>query len=159
MGLFDSISSGISNIASKAVKGIKKTAKTVKKGIKSQFNQRNLKGFKRGFGMAGRALQAPQKFIEKNDPLAKQMGDFGGLSPITLGSAIALGIPTSVGYLEELAVDSDKQRKIRSGDADEIMNLGFAGLGLLPVGSAGKVLKRGKKAGKGLVKGAMKALK
>ena len=121
------------------------------------FNKNFGRDFKKGLGMGGRILQAPMKYIEKNDPLAKKMGDFGGFSPITLGSSIALAIPTSVGYLEELAVDKKKQKKIREGDADEIMNLGFAGLGLIPAGgSGGKVVKSGVKS---LSRGAGKTAK
>lgn len=120
------------------------------------FNKNFGRDVKKGVGMAGRILQAPMKYIEKNDPLAKKMGDFGGLSPITLGSSIALAIPTSIGYLEQLSVDKKKQKKIREGDADELMNLGFAGLGLIPAGGGGGLAKS---AGKSVARGVGKTAK
>jgi len=165
MGFFDSIGSafssavkGVKSAGEKAVKGVKRGGEKFVKGAKrAGFNKNFGRDFKRGFGMTGRALQAPMKWVEKNDPIAKKMGDFGGFSPITLGSSIALGIPTSVGYLEELAVDKKKQKKIREGDADEIMNLGFAGLGLVPMGSgAGGAAKSG---GRAVARGASKGVK
>lgn len=153
MGFFSSISSGISSVASKATKGIKsgvsKVAKGVKtgaskvaKGVKSGaqkagFNKNFGRDFKKGFGMVGRALQVPEKFIAANDPLGKKMGAFGFLSPMTLAGSIATAPLSSVGFFEELAVDKKKQKKLRSGDMDTIIDTSLAPLGLIPLGGVG----------------------
>jgi len=153
MGFFDSIGDWfkgagqtIAKPFKRAVKGIKSGVGKAIKGIKNTFDDKFVKGFKKGFGMVGKALQEPAKWIKKNDPLAPLMGDASFLSPISLVADIGLAPVTGVGYLEQLAVDDKLQKKLKSGDADTIMDTAFSGLSLIPMGSISKL-------GKGIAKG------
>jgi len=184
MGLFDSIGDfftktipktakkaarGLKSVAGKAARGIKTAVKTVKKGVKEigdnveQFGE--ARAWKEGFKKAGQLVQAPMKAIEKWDKekgLGKHMGDFSGFSPLTLGSSIALSVPTGVGYFTELIGNEKKQKKIASGNMDEIMNASFAGLGVVPLGAVGsgvKAVGRGGKAGVKALRGLGKGIK
>ena len=183
MGLFDSIGDfftktipktakkaarGIKSVAGKAVRGVKSAVKEVKKGVKEigdnveQFGE--ARAWKEGFKKAGQLVKAPMKAIEKWDKekgLGKFMGAFSGFSPLTLGAGAALAIPTGVGYFTELIGNEKKQKKLASGDADEIMNASFNALGVVPLGAVGsgvKAVGRGGKAGvkglRGFLKGA-----
>lgn len=135
MGLFSRIRKSIKRATNKVSKGIKSTAKKTVKGLKKAgFNSRFGTDFAKGFAMTGRALQQPEKFITKNDPLAKKMGGAGFLSPISLAGSIVTAPLTSIGVFEELAADKKKQKKLRSGDADTITDVALAPLGLIPVG-------------------------
>lgn len=156
MGLFDDIGSSLSKVGRTITKGVKRGAGGAVKGLKrAGFNRKFGKGFKKGFGMVGKALQAPQKFIEKNDPLAKKMGSFGAFSPLTLASSIALAPITTTGFLEQLAVDDKLQKKLKSGDTGVITDLALAPLSYIPAGGAGKSILRGgaKSTGKRAIKG------
>lgn len=163
MGLFDSIGSSFSNLGRKITKGIKRGTKGAVKGLKKAgFNKNFGRDFKKGFKMGAKALQAPQKFIESKDPLRKKMGDFGAFSPISLASSIALAPMTTTGFLEQLAVDDELQKKLKSGDTDTITELAFAPLSYIPAGGVGKSLtKSGAKAGikAGSKRGARGAIK
>jgi len=157
MGIFDTIGSAVSSVASKAYKGVKSTGEKAVKGVKrgagkvakgaksAGFNKNFMRSFQKGLAKAGRILQAPQKFIRKNDPIAKKMGSFGDFSPISLASSIALAPITTTGMLEELAGSKKKQKKLRSGDADTITDLALAPLSYLPAGGASKGAKLGSK--------------
>jgi len=145
MGLFDSFVSSIKNTAEDVGKGIKRGAGKLVKGAKRNvFNKSFGKGFMRGMRTVGRALQVPAKTIQANDPLAKKMGGAGFLSPISLGTDIALAPITGIGYLEELAGDRGLQKKLASGDPNTIVDTAFAGLSLVPMSGASKVAKKGK---------------
>ena len=138
-----SIGEGIKRGLGKTVKGIKSGAGKVMKGIKNQVLTKGFgRGFMHGLRTVGRALQLPAKTIQGNDPLAKKMGGAGFLSPISLGTDIALAPVTGLGYLEELAGDRNLQKKLARGDADTILDTTFAGLSLVPVGQASKVGKK-----------------
>jgi len=142
MGFFDSIVSAVSSPFKKVVKGIKSGTGKVIKGVKNQFGNNFKKGFQKGLRTVGKALQAPAKFIKDKDPLAKKMGGAGFLSPQSLLADIALAPVSGVGYLEELAGSPDKQRKLRGGDLDTILDTSFAGLSLVPMGLVGKGAKK-----------------
>ncbi len=162
MGLFDRIKKGVKSFGGKIAKGIKRGAKVVTKGVKrvvtSKFMKDFVKGFKIGFGAVGKLLQKPEEWIRKHDPLGKKMGSFGAFSPISLGSAILLAPITGIGYLEQAMVDKKLQKKIREGNPDEIMNLTFSALALVPLGAGSKILKEGqKKLVKPVVNGISKA--
>tara|TARA_R100001015_G_C4630186_1_gene191626 strand:+ start:2178 stop:2687 length:510 start_codon:yes stop_codon:yes gene_type:complete len=167
MGLFDDIGSFFSKTAKKAVKGIKRLGKKVVKGVKKGAKVLkseveglgNPEAWKQGLVLAGKALQAPQKAVEKWDPLRKKMGDFGGFSPISLATGIITAPISGAGYFSQMAGDKKLQKKLKSGDADTIMDTAFAGLGLLPagaIGAGGKAVGRGAKALKRGIKGLRK---
>jgi hypothetical protein len=160
MGFFDSIGSFFSNTAKKVVKGIKRGAGKALKGLKSAGRTivsevkglKNPMAWKQGVMKAGKWLQAPAKAVEKWDKkhgLGKHMGDFSGFSPMTLATSIATAPVSGAGYLTQMTVDKKLQKKLKSGDADAIMDTAFSGLSLLPagaIGSAGKLLGKAGKA-------------
>ena len=159
MGFLGRIKKGIKSAGNKIVKGVKRTAGKTVKGLKSAgFNKNFGKDFMKGFAMAGKALQAPEKFITQNDPLAKKMGGFGFLSPISLAGSILTAPLTSVGIVEELIGSKKKQKKLKSGDADTITDLALAPLGLIPIGGGSAVKSAGKSVGKRLVSGVGRGL-
>jgi len=162
MGFFDSITSigeGLKRGLGKTVKGIKAGSGKIMKGIKNQVLTKGFgKGFMKGLKKVGRALQLPAKTIQGNDPLAKKMGGAGFLSPISLGTDLALAPISGVGYLEELAGDRNLQKKLASGDPNTILDTAFAGLSLVPVGQASKVGKKLARGAKGGIKKAGRAL-
>jgi hypothetical protein len=159
MGLFDSIGNVVKNVASDIGKGVKRGAGKVIKGAKRNvFSKGFGKGFMRGMRTVGRALQLPAKTIQANDPLAKKMGGAGFLSPISLGTDIALAPITGIGYLEELAGDRGLQKKLASGDPNTIIDTAFAGLSLVPMSGASKVAKKLGRGAKGTVKKVGRAL-
>ena len=154
MSLFDKIKKGVKQGFGKITKGVKRTTgKTIKGLKKAGFNKNFGRDFMKGFAMTGRALQQPEKFIQKIDPLAKKMGSVGFLSPISLAGSIATAPLTSVGVLEELAGSKKMQKKLKSGDVDTITDVALTPLGLLPVGAGGAVKSVGKKVGKSIARG------
>jgi len=171
MGLFDSIGSfftkTIPSVAKKAVKGIKRGAGKAVKGIKSAGKTiasevkglGNPEAWKQGVMKAGKWLQAPQKAIEKIDPLRKKMGDFGGFSPISLATGIITAPISGAGYLTQMTVDKKLQKKLKAGDADTILDTTFAGLGLVPAGAFGAGAKAVGKGGRAFSKGVKGVLK
>lgn len=185
MGLFDDIgdfftktipktvkkaAKGVKSVAKTAVKGIKSGVKEIKRGVKEigdnveQFGEK--RAWMEGFKKAGELVQKPAKAIAKWDRekgLGQYMGSVGSaFSPLTLASSIALAPVSGVGYFTQLIGDKKKQKKLASGDVDEIMDAGFSALGVIPAGSVGagvKAVGRGGKAvaravGKGLSRGA-----
>lgn len=145
------------------IKGLKKGGKKVMGGIDKagQVVQqlKNREVWEDGARKAGKILQAPMKAIRENDPLAKKMGAAGGFSPISLGAGLILGPAEGFGSLTDLTVNKKRQKKIREGDAGEIIDTALAGVSVLPIpGSMGKGLVRGsakagaKAIGKGLVR-------
>ena len=151
MSLFGKITKGIKKGVKKIGKGIKgATGKTVK-GLKAAgFNKNFGRDFMKGFASVGKALQVPEKFITKNDPLRKSLGF---LSPISLAGSILTAPLTSVGVLEELAGSKKMQKKLKSGDVDTITDVALTPLGLLPLGGGGAVKSVGKKVGKSIARG------
>lgn len=154
MSFFDKIKKGFKKGVGKITKGIKQaTGKTVKGLKRAGFNKNFGRDFAKGFSMVGKALQAPEKFITKNDPLRKLMGPVGFLSPISLAGSIATAPLTSVGVVEELIGSKKKQKKLKSGDVDTITDLALAPLGLLPIGGTGAIKSAGKSVGKSISRG------
>ena len=130
-------------------KGVKKTLVKTEKGLKKAgFNKNFGRDFKKGFLMTAKALQMPQKFIEENDPLAPALG---GFSPLGLAASFGLSPLTTIGFLEELAVNPDLQKKLKDGDFETILNLTTAPLAFIP-GSGSAGAKGGKKAVKSIAK-------
>ena len=130
-------------------KGVKRTLVKTEKGLKKAgFNKNFGRDFKRGFLMTAKALQMPQKFIEENDPLAPALG---GFSPLGLAASFGLSPLTTIGFLEELAVNPDLQNKLKNGDFETILNLTTAPLAFIP-GSGSIAGKGGKKALKAAAK-------
>jgi len=165
MGFFDKIKRGITRTTSNAVKGIKrgtdKAIKGVKKTLEKEFEPKAFdKGFRKGFQIPADIIMEPQRFVERNDPLYKSAG---GFSPISFGSSILTAPLTSTGTLMKFAVNKDMQRKLRQGDADTIIDLATAPLGLIPLGGGGaqaaeEVVETGAKTGaKQIAKSAAKS--
>ena len=126
-------------------KGIKRTLVKTEKGLKKAgFNSNFGKDFKKGFLKVAQALQKPQAWIESNDPLAPYLS---GFSPLGLAASFGLSPITTIGFIEELSVNPDLQKKLKDGDFETILNLTTAPLAFMPTGSAGaKVGKKGLKA-------------
>ena len=154
MGLFSKLKKGFKKGVGKITKGVKQGVGKTTKGLKKAgFNKNFGRDFARGFASVGKALQAPEKFITKNDPLAKMMGPVGFLSPISLAGSIATAPLTSVGVLEQLAADKKMQKKLKSGNVDTITDVALTPLGFLPIGGAGAIKSAGKSVGKSLARG------
>jgi len=122
-------------------KGVKRTLVKTQKGLKKAgFNSKFGRDFKRGFLMGAQALQKPQAWIEQNDPLAPYLS---GFSPLGLAASFGLSPLTTIGFLEQLAVDKDLQNKLKNGDFETILNLTTAPLAFMPTGNvAGKAGKK-----------------
>ena len=170
------VSKGVQRNLNKVAKGIKKipgadrALKGLKRGVKKAMGKVNLAGevlkqlknkevWESGVKKAGKILQAPMKAIRENDPLAKKMGKFGGFSPISLGAGIVLGPAEGAGNLLDLSVNKKRQKKLKEGDAGEILDTALSGLSVVPIpGNIGKGLVRGgvkagaRAAAKGLVR-------
>jgi len=151
MGLFDRINKGFKSVGS-SIK--KETKKAEKKLNKAGFNKNFGRDFQKGFAMTGRALQEPEKFIAKNDPIGKKMGGASFLSPIQLATGIITAPISSIGYFEELAGDPKLQKKLRQGDMDTVINTSLAPLGLIPM-SLGSSAE--KSVAKGVAEGGLKS--
>lgn len=181
MGLFDDIgdfftktipktvkkaAKGVKSVAKTAVKGIKSGVKEIKRGVKEigdnveQFGEK--RAWEEGFKKAGQLVQAPAKAIAKWDRekgLGQYMGSVGSaFSPLTLASSIALAPVSGVGYFTELIGNKKKQKKLASGNVDEIMDAGFSALGVIPAGGVGAGVKAVGKAGKGVARAVGKGL-
>lgn len=155
---------GVKSIGSTAVRGLKSAGKTAVRGLKSAGETikseveglANPEAWKQGLKIAGKVLQAPAKAVEKFDKekgLGKYMGDFSGLSPLTLATSIATAPISGAGYLTNLAVDKKLQKKLRSGDAGTIMDTAFSGISLVPISAVGSGVKAVGRGGKAVIKG------
>ena len=137
MGFFSDTFNTFKSVGSKIGNSVsnigKKTTKTLRD---AGFNKNFGRDFKKGFGMVGKALQEPQKFIDKNDPTGGVLG---------FGASFALAPITGVGYLEQLAVDDKLQYKLTSGDPQTIMDTTFSSLSIIPTGSLLSKASKGKK--------------
>ena len=137
---------GIKEGAEFTVKGVKRTVVKTQKGLKrAGFNSDFPRDFKRGFLAGARALQLPQKFIDEHDPLKPYLG---GFAPIGFAASFGLSPITTIGFLQELSVNPDLQKKVRDGDVETIAQLALAPLAFLPPGGGtiGKTIA--KKSGK-----------
>lgn len=147
MGLFSDTFNTFKSVGSKLGTSISSIGKKTRNTLRDAgFNKNFGRDFKKGFGMVGKALQEPQKYIDKNDPTGGVLG---------FGASFALAPITGVGYLEQLAVDDKLQNKLTSGDPQTIMDTTFSGLSIIPVGSILSKTSKGKqgiKALKGLMK-------
>ena len=145
------------------IKGIKKSGRKImdkidKAGqVVQQFKNREV--WVDAAKKAGKILQAPMKAIRENDPLAKKMGAASGFSPISLGAGLILGPAEGAGSLIDLSVNKKRQKKLKEGDAGEIIDTALSGVSVLPIpGTMGKGLIRGgakagaKAVGKGLMR-------
>jgi hypothetical protein len=137
---------GIKEGAQFSVKGVKRTLVKTQKGLKrAGFNENFGRDFKKGFLMTAKALQKPQQWIDDHDPLKQYLG---GFAPIGFAASFALSPITTIGFLEQLAVDPDLQKKVRDGDIETIAQLALSPLAFLPPGGGtiGKTIA--KKSGK-----------
>ncbi len=137
---------GIKEGAEFTVKGVKRTVVKTQKGLKrAGFSKNFARDFKKGFLLGARALQYPQKYIDEHDPLKPYLG---GFAPIGFAASFGLSPITTIGFLEQLAVDPALQKKVRDGDVETIATLALAPLAFLPPGggSVGKAIA--KKSGK-----------
>jgi len=129
-------------------KGVKRTLVKTEKGLKKAgFNKNFGRDFKKGFLMGAQALQKPQAWIDSHDPTAPYLG---GFSPLGLAASFGLSPLTTIGFIEEMAVNPELQQKVRDGDFQTILDLSLSPLAFMPTGSAGA--KGGKKALKVAVK-------
>lgn len=170
MGLFDFFS----NVGEKIVSGVKSLGtkiedtavglgKKISKGFDTAKEVVNEMGkaetWERGTKMAGDWLRAPQKWVEEHDPLAKKMGDFGALSPISLTSSLFTAIPSSAGYLLGFA-DKKQRDKLEKGDPETIASTVMSGIGVIPMpggGLAGSAVKGGARGARALGKAVAKS--
>ena len=137
---------GIKEGAEFTVRGVKRTVVKTQKGLKrAGFDKNFARDFKKGFLLTARALQYPQKYIDEHDPLKPYMG---GFAPLGFAASFGLSPITTIGFLEELAVNPDLQKKVRDGDVETIAQLALAPLAFLPPGGGtiGKTIA--KKGGK-----------
>jgi len=153
----ENVGKNIERTASKAIRGIKEGSQFMVKGVKrtlvktqkglkrAGFNSNFGRDFKKGFLAAARALQYPQKYIDEHDPLKPYLG---GFAPIGFAASFGLSPITTIGFLEELSVNPDLQKKVRDGDVETIAQLALSPLAFLPPGggSVGKAIA--KKSGK-----------
>jgi len=167
MGFFSNIANKVKNVVkgvkrtgSNIVKGVKKTAMNVVKGVKrgakflgelkwNDFSKpevwkkaiiRNEQNYRKLVGMLG-----------KIDPSAKKLGGFSPLQ--TVGEVVA-ALPLATAYFMRTAVDEKRQKRLKSGNPDEILDAGIAGLSFVPFGYVANKIKGGKTALKQLVKNA-----
>lgn len=176
MGLFDFFE----NIGKKVVSGVKSLGNKIETGVSSLGNKisktlnlkKNLEKAKdvfnemgkaetweRGTKQAGEWLQAPQKWIQEHDPLAKKMGDFGALSPLSLVPSLFTAPFSGAGYLLGFA-DKKQRDKIESGDPETIANTAMSALSVIPMpggGAAGSAVRGTAKGGRALGKAVMKS--
>ena len=137
---------GIKEGAQFTVKGVKRTLVKTQKGLKrAGFNSDFARDFKKGFLLTAKALQKPQKFIDEHDPLKPYLG---GFAPIGFAASFALSPITTIGFLEQLAVDPALQKKVRDGDVETIATLALAPLAFLPPGGGTVGRTLAKKSGK-----------
>jgi len=153
----ENVGKNIERTASKAIRGIKEGGEFLVKGskrvlVKTQkglkragFNSNFGRDFKKGFLAAARALQYPQKYIDEHDPLKPYMG---GFAPIGFAASFGLSPITTIGFLEELSVNPDLQKKVRDGDVETIAQLALAPLSFLPPGGGTIGRTIAKKSGK-----------
>ena len=137
---------GIKEGAQFTVKGVKRTLVKTQKGLKrAGFDKNFARDFKKGFLLTAKALQKPQKFIDEHDPLKPYLG---GFAPLGFAASFGLSPITTIGFLEQLAVDPALQKKVRDGDVETIATLALAPLAFLPPGggTVGKTIA--KKSGK-----------
>jgi hypothetical protein len=170
MGLFDFFS----DVGSKIVKGVSSLGTKIENEAVG-IGQKISKGFDKakevveemgkgetweeGAKLAGKWLRAPQKWVEENDPLAKKMGDFGALSPLSLGASLFTAIPSSAGYLLNFA-DKKQRDKLSEGDPETIASTVMSSVGVIPMpggGLAGSAVKGGAKGARALGKAVMKS--
>ena len=159
MGFFSDTFDTFKSVGSKIGKGLSNIGKKTRNTLRDAgFNKNFGRDFKKGFGMVGRALQEPQKWIDRNDPTGGVLG---------FGSSLILAPITGTGYLEQLAVDEELQDKLKSGDAQTIMDTTFSGISIIPapggglLGAGARATMKGgtavsKAVGRKLAKGAIK---
>lgn len=150
--LGNKIESGVVSLGQKASKAFDKTKEVVEEMGKGET-------WEQGAKLAGKWLRAPQKWVEENDPLAKKMGDFGALSPLSLASSIFTAIPSSAGYLLNFA-DKKQRDKLEAGDPETIASTVMSGIGVIPMpggGLAGSAVRGGARGARGLGKAVMKS--
>ena len=170
MGLFDFFS----DIGSKIETGVKSLGKKIEstavglgqkiskgwdtaKGVVEEMGKGET--WERGTKMAGDWLRAPQKWVEEHDPLAKKMGDFGALSPLSLASSLFTAIPSSAGYLLGFA-DKKQRDKLEAGDPETIASTVMSGIGVIPMpggGLAGSAVRGTARGGRAIGKAVMKS--
>jgi hypothetical protein len=142
MGFFSKLGNTFKSIGSKIGKGISNIGIKTRNTLRDAgFNKNFGRDFKKGFGMVGKALQEPQKYIDKNDPTGGVLG---------FGASLALAPITGIGYLEQLAVDDKLQNKLASGDAKTIMDTTFSGISIIPVPGGGLLGEGARGASKGI---------
>tara|TARA_Y100000401_G_scaffold45687_1_gene35082 strand:+ start:1260 stop:1787 length:528 start_codon:yes stop_codon:yes gene_type:complete len=144
-GIGEKILDAGQEIGRKVSKGFDKAKEVVEEMGKGET-------WEEGAKLAGKWLRAPQKWIEENDPLAKKMGDFGALSPLSLGASLFTAIPSSAGYLLNFA-DKKQRDKLEAGDPETIASTVMSGVGVIPMpggGLAGSAVKGGAKGARAL---------
>ena len=153
----ENVGKNIERTASKAIRGIKEGSQFMVKGVKrtlvktqkglkrAGFNSNFGRDFKKGFLAAARALQYPQKYIDEHDPLKPYLG---GFAPIGFAASFGLSPITTIGFLEELSVNPDLQKKVRDGDVETIAQLALSPLAFLPPGGGTIGRTIAKKSGK-----------
>ena len=153
----ENVGKDIGRTASKAIRGIKEGSQFMVKGVKRTLvkTQKGLKragfdknfgrDFKKGFLMGAKALQKPQQWIDEHDPLKQYLG---GFAPIGFAASFGLSPITTIGFLEQLAVDPALQKKLKDGDVETIATLALAPLAFLPPGGGSVAKTIAKKSGK-----------
>ena len=97
-------------------------------------------------------LEAPAKLVKEIDPLRKtKLGDF---SPISLAADIVTAPQQSIATIGRAIADKDRQKQLKSGNIDEIVNLALAPAAFIGTG----VYSGAYQAGKSAVTGAKKEI-
>lgn len=163
-------------------RGIKQTAEKVGKGVKavSDFGRkvgfvnqlpspkeiRELEKKNKGKTTAGKFLsvfgdsatrtfknlEAPAKLVKAIDPLAKTK--LGGFSPISIGADIITAPQQAIATVGRAIADKDRQKQLREGNLEEIVNLALAPTAFIGTG----VYSGAYQAGKSAVTGAKKEI-
>jgi len=156
MGFFSNIANKFKNVGKGIKRGFTNVVKGVKRGAKflgdikwSDFKKpevwkkaviKNEENYKKLVGMLG-----------KIDPSAKKLG---GFSPLQTVGEIVGALPLATAYFMRASVDEKRQKRLREGNPDEILDAGISGLSFVPFGYVANKIKGGKTALKQLVKNA-----
>jgi len=79
-------------------------------------------------------LEAPAKLVKAIDPLRKTKLGKAGFSPLSLGADIITAPQQSIATVGRAIADKDRQKQLREGNIDEIVNLALAPAGFIGTG-------------------------
>ena len=170
---FQKLGKGIKQATGKVAKGVKAVSDFGKKvgfvapiatpeelkkqaeargGKRLSFGKQIVSGFTDSATRTFKNLEAPAKLVKAIDPLRKtKLGDF---SPISLAADIVTAPQQSIATIGRAVVDKDRQKQLREGNVEEIVNLALAPAAFIGTG----VYSGAYQAGKSAVTGAKKQI-